>query len=203
MYFVFDENMNGPRTYILILSCCFANACGLFETRTPEKPTTGSSTFIPPTTPDVVLMNLRSAVSEMNTENYMRCLVDTMNSPQRFQFIPAAAAAGRYPTIFAGWSLQSERSYFSSLKAIATDRGTSSLQLAGSFSLIGADSAIYNGDYTLTIPHGLTGVTETVRGNVQFTLALNRSSFWNITAWTDTPVANEVSWSEWKGRFAN
>jgi hypothetical protein len=68
---------------------------------------------------------------------------------------------------------------------------------------VASDSAVYNGDYTLTIPHDVAGVAVTVRGNMQFTLSLNRNSFWDITRWVDSPIAGETSWSEWKGRFAN
>jgi hypothetical protein len=203
MYFVCEKKMKSPGPYPFLFLCLFVAACSLFETREPQKPTTGSSKFVPPTSPDLVLLNLQSAVSEMNTENYLRCLVDTLNSDRHFQFIPTTAAAGRYPTVFANWTLQSERSYFSSLKALTTGASQSSLLFSGSFTLIASDSALYNGDYTLTIPHGMTGIAETVHGNVQFTLSLNKNSFWNITSWSDTPVSSETSWSEWKGRFAN
>jgi hypothetical protein len=203
MYFVLEKTMKRVHYISVLFLCCLVSACNLFETRTPEKPTTGSSKFIPPTSPDIVLMNLQSAVSDLNTENYMRCLVDTLNASQRFQFVPTTVAAGRYPTVFAAWSLQSERSYFSSIRVLATGATQSGLLFNGSFTVIASDSAVYNGDYTLTIPHGVTGVSETVRGNVQFTLSLNRNSFWNISRWVDNPISGEASWSEWKGRFAN
>lgn len=177
--------------------------CDVFSTRDPKKPTTGSSTFIPPTSFDLVLTNLQNAITERNTENYLRCFVDTLSSNRSFQFIPTASAAGRYATVFSAWSLQSERSYFSSLAALTPTSAASSLFLSGGFSIVSSDSAVYNGDYQLTFPHGIAGVSESFRGNVQFVLATDRNSFWSIVRWIDNTTGSEVAWSELKGRFAN
>jgi len=174
----------------------------LFETREAQPPTVGSANFVPPTSPDLVIANLEHAVTEKNTENYIRCLVDTLNSTQRFQFIPTAGAAGRYASTFSSWSLQSERSYFSALKAFS-GTAPSSLQLDGSFSIITGDSAIYEGRYDIVFRHGLGGVDENAHGSVQFILHMDRSSIWSITRWIDIPATDRTSWSEWKGRFAN
>lgn len=188
---------------LLTASCILLSGCGLFETRDPEPPTSGSSTFVPPTSPDLVLENLQNAVAEQSTENFLRCLVDTLNSDQRYEFIPTAASAGRYASTFASWSLQSERAWFAAMKAFAEDDASSSLVLAGEFSVIAADSAIYEGSYDFTFRHGVSNLAETVRGSLQFIMHSNRNSIWSITRWTDFPITDETSWSEWKGRFAN
>ncbi len=186
-----------------VLTGCILQGCDLFDTRDPEPPASGSSKFVPPTSPDLVLSNLESAVGEKNTENYIRCLVDTLNSSQRFLFIPSAAAAGRYTATFSTWSLQAERSYFSALKTFTGASGASSLHLTGSFSILSTDSAVYEGRYDLLFRHGVSGVAENVSGTVQFVLHADRGSIWSISRWTDIPVADQTSWSEWKGRFAN
>lgn len=177
--------------------------CDLFGTRDPEPPSGGSATFVPPTSPDIVLSNLENAISEKNTENYVRCLVDTLSSGQRFVFFPTAAAAGRYATTFSNWSLQSERAWFAALKAVAPEDAPSYLNLNGGFAVIAADSAVYEGGYELVVRHGVSNVSETVRGTLQFVLHTDRNSIWSITRWTDIPLDDETSWSEWKGRFAN
>lgn len=189
-----------PVTLVCLL---LAGGCGLFETRDPEPPSSGSATFVPPTSPDIVLSNLENAVSEKNTENYIRCLVDTLNSGQRYVFFPSAAAAGRYASTFAAWSLQSERSWFAAIKAFAPKDAPASLNLTGSFSVIAADSAVYEGGYELVLRHGVANVSETVRGTLQFVLHTDRNSIWSVTRWTDIPIDGESSWSDWKGRFAN
>ena len=57
------------------LILCFVLVAGC-STRTPEAPDTGRSTYFPPTSPATVLSNLRYAVLEKNTENFMLCLSD-------------------------------------------------------------------------------------------------------------------------------
>lgn len=188
----------------LLLGLLLAAAgCDLFETREPEPPSSGSSTFVPPTSPDLVLDNLENAVAEKSTENYLRCLVDTLNSDQRYLFIPTAAAAGRYAATFSHWSLQSERAWFAAMKAFSENDAPSNLVLTGSFAVIAADSAIYEGSYLFTYRHGVGSVSETVKGTLQFVMHTDRNSIWSITRWTDIPFNEETSWSEWKGRFAN
>ncbi|MFA6232611.1 MAG: hypothetical protein WC824_00310 [Bacteroidota bacterium] len=179
------------------------SACGLFETRDPEPPTSGSSTFVPPTSPDIVLSNLENAIAEKNTENYVRCLIDTLNSNRQFSFVPTSSAAGRYAPTFADWSLQSERAWFAAMKAFAPKDAASYLNLQGRFSVIAADSAIYEGSYEVVFQHGVANVSETVRGNLQFVMQIDRNSVWSITRWIDISLNDETSWSEWKGRFAN
>jgi len=188
---------------LMLVLALAASGCDLFSTRDPEPPSSGSSTFIPPTSPDLVLSNLENAVAEKSAENYIRCLVDTLNSSQRYLFIPSASAAGRYAATFADWSLQSERAWFSAMKAFSEADAPSSLTLTGSFSVIAADSAIYEGEYDLAFRHGVSSVAETVRGSLQFVLHIDRNSIWSISRWTDIPRNDETSWSEWKGRFAN
>ncbi len=196
----------GRLSLLLLISVAITllgTSCGLFETRDPEPPTSGSSTFVPPTSPDIVLSNLENAFAEKNTENYVRCLVDTLNSERRLVFIPTSSAAGRYASTFADWTLQSERTWFAALKAFAPKDAPSYLNLNGSFSVIAADSAIYEGSYELVFRHAVANVSETVRGTLQFVMHIDRNSVWSITRWTDIPLADETSWSEWKGRFAN
>ncbi|MFZ1729517.1 MAG: hypothetical protein WBQ23_05955 [Bacteroidota bacterium] len=187
----------------LLCSGLFSGGCGLFETRDPEPPTSGSSIFVPPTSPEIVLSNLENAISEKNTENYIRCLVDTLNSERRFVFLPTASASGRYASAFSDWTLQSERAWFSAIKAFAPKDAPSYLNLQGQFAVIAADSAIYEGSYELVFQHGVANVSETVRGNLQFVLHIDRNSVWSISRWNDISLNDETSWSEWKGRFAN
>jgi hypothetical protein len=188
---------------LLAAAVLFCGGCGLFETRDPEPPTSGSSTFVPPTAPEIVLSNLENAVSEKNTENYVRCLVDTLNSERRLVFVPTSSAAGRYASAFSDWTLQSERTWFAALKAFAPKDAPSYLNLNGSFAVIAADSAIYEASYEMVFRHGVANVSETVRGTLQFVMHIDRNSVWSITRWTDIPRTDETSWSEWKGRFAN
>lgn len=179
------------------------SACELFETRDPEKPTQGGSTFLQPTTPDIVLTNLKNAISELSSENYLRCLVDTLTASRTFVFIPTASSTAQYPTVFQHWSLQSERSYFEKLKSVMQPGAVASLQLSGAFQFIASDSALYNANYQLTTRHAISGIPESMAGNVQFVLITDRNRAWSIVQWIDTGIGANAAWSDLKGRFAN
>ncbi len=195
------------RRYACIATGIFLAAmmagCGLFDTRDPESPNTGSATFTPPTSPDIVIENLRNAITERNESNYIRCMPDTLSTGRSFSFLPTASAAARYASVFTDWSLASEKAYFAALAALTPSSAVSSLTLNGRFTLLASDSAVYQGDYTLVFPHGIGGTAETVQGNLQFVLAPDRTSIWSIVRWIDSPEGNLPSWSELKGRFAN
>jgi hypothetical protein len=177
--------------------------CDLFSTRDPEPPTVRGSGIVPPTSPSIVLDNLKSAIASKNSSDYMRCLLDTLSSDRSYLFIPTAGATARYPSIFSYWGLQTESSYFANLAALTETEAPSSLVLNGGFDLFASDSAIYNAEYELTFRHGVSNVPEVVTGTLQFTLATDRSNFWSIIRWTDLPKGTEASWSDLKGRFAN
>ncbi|MDH7516067.1 MAG: hypothetical protein QHI48_09360 [Bacteroidota bacterium] len=187
---------------LLLVFLILGPGCDIFDTRNAEPPKSTASTFIPPTTPEFVLDNLRSAVAEKNEANYIRCLADTLNMDRRFEFVPTASAAARYSSVYASWSISSEKTYFSTLVALTPPTATSLLDLSGGFTLRTSDSAVYQGTYILTFPHGIGSAPETVQGNVQFTIASDRSSFWSIVRWIDSPSGTEPTWSDLKGRFA-
>lgn len=175
----------------------------MFETRAPEDPRQGGSTYQPPTSPDLVLTNLKNAIAERNTENYIRSLVDTLSSSRRFEFLPTSSASGRYPSIFANWSTASERTYFDNIRSVMQETATSSLILTGQLQVLGPDSAFYNADYQLTFPHELPSIPQSVRGNIQLSLATDRNKIWSIHRWIDTGFDSEPSWSDLKARFSN
>jgi hypothetical protein len=187
--------------FLLSAGLVFA-ACGLFDTRDAEAPKNVSSSFVPPTSPELVLANLQNSISERNENDYIRCLVDTVSTARVFEFVPTAAAAARYASVFRSWSLASEKAWFTAITALTPPAAASSLLLSGGFTLRAADSAVYQGDYQLTFAHGIGGAPETTRGNLQFVMAADRASFWSIVRWIDSPSGNDASWSEFKGRFA-
>ena len=79
----------------------------------------------------------------------------------------------------------------------------SSLVLTGSFQYLASDSAGYNANYQLTFQHGISGIPETVHGNLQFVLATDRNKIWSIIQWIDTNIGTDPTWSDLKGRFGN
>ncbi len=76
----------------LFVILLFLHGCGLFDSREVEPPTESRSTFIQPTSPDLVLTNLIFSISEKNLDNYMRCFVDSNFSNKRFRYFPDAVS---------------------------------------------------------------------------------------------------------------
>lgn len=177
--------------------------CGIFETRTPEPPSQTSSGFIPPTTANIVLDNLINSIQERNTDNYIRCFVDTAVSDKRFSFVPTQEAQSQYAAVFSSWALSSERAYFENLKSHTPASSTTLLALNnGKFESTQSDSAIYSASYLLIFQHNVSGIPQESRGNLQFYLAPDRRGFWVIYRWIDIKTGSDFSWSEMKGKFS-
>ncbi|MEZ4822388.1 MAG: hypothetical protein R2942_08175 [Ignavibacteria bacterium] len=79
-----------------------------------EPPTESRSTFIQPTSPDLVLTNLIFSISEKNLDNYMRCFCRFKFSNKRFRYFPDAVLSGILPVFSHGISAV-ERVYYSNL----------------------------------------------------------------------------------------
>lgn len=178
-------------------------SCGLFDTRDVEPPTQTRSTFIQPTSPDIVLTNLIYSIAEKDLDNYMRCFVDSVYSVRRFRFIPDALSQSSYP-VFLTWNLNSERIYFSNL--ISSTDPTSSSNLFPDNETINTaiDSAILDMDYILVFNHTSTNVAREVKGKLRFVMGSDSRSLWSIHTWYDfIDNNNDTTWSVLKANFYN
>jgi hypothetical protein len=193
-----------PITLVLIAALSLAPAaCGILETRTPQPPAQTSSTFVPATSPSIVLDNLINAVRERNTDNYIRCLVDSNFSDKRFSFVPTQVAQSTYAIKFISWSLSSERGYFENLKSQTPSTATALLFFSSQkFGSVQSDSALFTGAYDLVFQHDQSGVSQEAKGTLQFYLATDRNKLWSIYRWIDLQSGSDFSWSEMKGRFS-
>jgi hypothetical protein len=178
--------------------------CDIFSTRTPEKPSEASSSFVPPTTPSIVIDNLVSAIRERNTENYIRCFVDSSFSQNRFVFQATQSAQTASGSLFRDWNLSSERSYFENVRSKVPEGAESTLLLTdGKFETIQADSAVYTATYTLVVQHTVQNIPQQAQGTLLFVLTLDRNNSWSIYRWIDNKTGNDFSWSDFKARFSS
>jgi hypothetical protein len=189
--------------FLLTLGVSLAlSACGLLETRTPQPPAQTSSTFTPPTSPNIVIDNLTNAISERNTDNYIHCLVDSNFSDKKFQFVPTQEALSKYALQFSTWSVSSEREYFENLKSQTPSTATALLFFSSeNFESVQSDSALFTGAYDLTFQHTKSGVPQEAKGTLQFYMATDRNKLWMIYRWVDLKTGNDFTWSELKGVF--
>jgi hypothetical protein len=174
--------------------------CDIFQTRTPQPPTQTTSSFSPPVTPEIVLANLTSAISQDNIDNYIRSFPDSSAAPRGFQFTPSPEVAANYAGVFRAWSLTDERTYFLNL---GKPNGTPLLTLSNEQkSTIAPDSVVYTIDYTLYFPHGHSGVPELVGGKMQFGMRTDAQQLWAIYTWQDFKTTNDSTWSYLKAVFS-
>ncbi len=177
--------------------------CDIFSTRSPEKPSETGSSFVPPTTPSIVIDNLTNAVRDRNTEDYIRCFVDSNFSDQRFVFQPTQSAQTGSGALFRDWNLSSERAYFENFKSKVPTGSESALLLNGAvFQTVTADSAVYTAAYTLVVQHTVQTIPKQAQGTLLFVLALDRNNNWAIARWIDNTAGSDFSWSDFKARFS-
>lgn len=189
-----------PLSLPVILTLVIISSCGLFETRTPEMPNTSRSTYEPPTTPDAVLRNISSSIIEKNSNNYIKCL-----SATGFRYIPDSKSLSQYGTIFANWSLNSEKFYLDNLIANSDQNASSNLFLSNTVTTqLSSDSAVTTSDYIVVFQHNKVNIPKSAIGNFTLTMRTDENSLFYITKWEDFRKHDtDFTWSGLKANFSN
>jgi hypothetical protein len=186
-------------TILLLLAACE----NPFSARTPEPPQQNTSTFVPPTSPDIVFINLRIAIQEKNVENYIRCFVDTTRSNERFTFAPDQRAVTNHPGVFDFWQLEDERRYVTRLFQALPADSARALRLTEEERSEGAMQATFSHNYEISIRHTRRDedIPVVFRGLSNFMLQRNETGDWAIYRWEDFTNGVDPSWSELKALF--
>ncbi len=188
-----------PALYLALSSAC-ANP---FSTRTPEEPDANPSSFITPTTPDIVFVNLQLAIREGNVENYMRSFVDTTRSQNRFAFVPDRGVAANHPGVFSFWQLDDERRYVTKLFQATPGDSLRSLQFVEQSRTESVSTASFTQNYVLVFRHRrqADGLPVEYRGQAIFRLEKSQTGDWAIFHWEDFANERDPSWTELKALF--
>ena len=195
--------------FIAIFASTLLFSCTLFSTRDPEDPTSGRSTFIPPTSPTIVVANFKSAFAEKNTENFISCLSDTMRGGNKvYVFEPSAAVNAQYAGLFQSWNIGSERqSFLALLGKLPTDIPLALQFKNDKFDISNPDSAVFVADYVLTAAHSVQTIPTAVTGYMRLTISVQTGGLWSIIRWTDSspsqPDSINATWSLLKAKFSN
>ncbi|MCX7877812.1 MAG: hypothetical protein N2510_04125 [Ignavibacteria bacterium] len=173
--------------------------CGIFDTRDAEIPNMTRSTYVPPTTPDLVITNLEYSILEKNSDNYFKCLSDG------FKYIPDSKSQLLYGHIFVSWNSLSERRYIDNLINTTNTNSTSILFLDNRrLTLISPDSAIFQSDYTLVFQHRRNDVPKSSRGSLNLFLGADENRLFSINRWEDFRFNDtDFTWSEMRAKFSN
>ena len=183
--------------YLWITVVLFIAGCDIFQTRDPEKPVTGRSSYVLPSTPELVVQNITNSLKEKNLQDYMSCFVDSVYSQKNYRFIPSTEAAARYPVFF-NWTLKSESGYFNNVKSKLSTTDVISIVFNTGTVTRYADSAQYIGQYLLTIPQKNASLLR-YEGQLRFTMIPGNGYAWVISAWEDFKSGSGDSWSDLKG----
>lgn len=186
----------------IILTIIFSS-CDIFETRDPEKPNTPRTNWIPATTPALLLSNLKNAINDKSTENYLTCFVDSTLTGKTFTFIPTSESFTLFPALFSNWTIANEKSYFENIKSKLKENASFYLSYFNeNEGTITGDSLTYSSDYTIYLDHGIFDIPKEYQGHLQFTLIRNSRGEWAISFWKDSRLNEFATWSELKGRFS-
>ncbi len=179
-------------------------SCNIFETRATKPPNETRSHYFIPTTDSLVIENLKYAIEERNTDNYIKCFSDTSFSGMPFAFIPSQEALLLHPTIFSDWDITSEKYYFDKLRISTQENSVSTLILTQPQRSVSSDSVHFTSPYTLSFIHN-KNFSRVARGYLEMLLVLNRTKgIWSIQRWNDFKLQQDSSltWSDWKALFS-
>ncbi|MGV8018509.1 MAG: hypothetical protein AB2L26_10080 [Ignavibacteria bacterium] len=185
---------------ILIAITALLNSCAL---RDDESPTISRNTFVPPTSPDLVMVNLQFSVIEKDVNNYMSCFVDSNYSTRSYSYVPDVISQIQYP-IFQNWKLSNEKTYFTSLLSLMNESATSNVFFSNPILNTLSDTAVYDADYLLRADHQKTNVAKTLKGKIRLILSADSRNLWSIHKWIDFQSMNsDTTWSVLKANFSN
>ncbi|HLE56349.1 MAG TPA: hypothetical protein VJB15_04635 [Rhodothermia bacterium] len=174
--------------------------CDVFATRDPEPPQAGIGTWLQPDTPDRVVDNLRTAVTEMNSGNYLRSL------DADFAFEPSQAARAREAALWQGWGRADEETYFSRLVASSGFSSGHDLQLLDQTENVLSDEKyVFDANYILTVRHSRTAedIPTEFQGRLIWEIERSEEGLWYLHRWVDVDSESQTvaSWSELKASF--
>lgn len=176
------------------------SGCGLRDVEAPVDP---RSNFVPPTSPDIVITNIQSAIIERNINNYISCFADSNFSSRRFIYTADAASQSQYP-IFRFWSLNNERYYYTSLTSLTPTQSISNLLLSNITFSPSSDTAVFDADYVIRFEHTKQNVPRVFQGKFRFVMAADTRNLWSIHNWTDFKRTDaDTTWSVLKANFSN
>lgn len=173
-----------------------------FSTREPEAPVTSQSTWVQPTSPALVMVNLRTAIAERNSQNYLRCLADTNLAPVSFSYFPESAVGAANPGLFLDWGKESERNYLNQLLAFLPADSVCSLSMSLIRENTFQDSVVLVQEYVLTLAHRRQEeAPRRMHGQAEFRLVRSSEELWYIHRWADYATDDNPTWSALRAYF--
>lgn len=186
---------------VLLCAAAFGGAlqitgCDLFSTRPTEPPTGSGSPWIAPSTADQVFVNMKQAMAELNSQNYLRCFFSPDDGDLTYLFVPNPSSSG-WP-LTTPWGYAEESQTIQYLFSLLTP-GTAPFLAFGEeneFIYGNLDSVRLTQTYTLVAPTSDPTLPQEVSGRSDFYLAPTSTGYWAIYRWED--LEGSPSWTELK-----
>lgn len=192
------------RWLVIILLPLMLTSCDLFSTRNPEQPDTAGTGYIPPTSYDLVIENLKNSIKERNLNNYLLCLSDSsFTGISQFEYIADPQISSQFQGIFSEWNTNSEEKYFSSMVSSILEETKPILNFTDGKYQNFIDSIIFNGTYFLSINFSDEQSEKNYNGTTRIVLKRSSTGFWYITSWYDFQANdnNLFTWSYLKSKY--
>jgi hypothetical protein len=180
---------------LLVVSC----AKNPFSTRDSEPPTAQAGTFITPTTPQIVLENLRFCYSELVIGNFAQSL--DSDFVFKYDFLQGAQADS-------GWGFKQElnltEKMFNDFSATKSERSLRVTFIAQSEQpdIILDSTATLVRSYTVIVADSSGQVSSSYQGVARFEMIESAFNFWAIRSWSDLHL-NLIapSWADLKNAY--
>jgi hypothetical protein len=185
---------------LLFLFAFLFSSCDLFSTRSPENPEAPRTSYQTPTTPEILIQNLKDSFKDKVVENYIMCFVDSSFTSRKFRFYPSAGSSSKYPFLL-NWNLQGERQYFINLTNSIDNSSQILVDFTNEEKNFQGDSTSYSAGYFITVPTQDEQKPKYYQGNIHLTLIRDSRLQWVIADWQDIKNENYPSWSELKGGY--
>lgn len=189
---------------LIILLPLLINSCELFSTRTPEKPNNGGTGYIPPTSYDLVIENLKNSIKERNLNNYLLCFSDSsFTGISEFVYIADPQTMAQFQGLFSEWSIKSEEKYFTSMVASILDATNPNVNFTDVEYQNFNDSIVFTGNYFLNIEFTNDFSDRNYSGSTRIVMKSSSTGFWYITSWYDFQSEDKTlySWSYLKSKY--
>ena len=134
----------------------------------------------------------------MNSQNYLRSL-----GPE-FTFEPAVSSMAREPSLWTGWAIPEERTYFEGLAASSEFLAGHGLQLVDVVeNVVNDEQYVVDANYILTVNHSRAAddIPTVFQGHLVWAIQRSTEGLWYLQSWTDQEIQNQPSWSELKSTF--
>lgn len=192
------------RWILIILIPIVLTSCELFTTRNPEKPDNVGTGYLPPTSYDLVIENLKNSIRERNLNNYLLCFSDSsFTGISQYKFIADPQIMAQFQSIFSDWNIDTEGKYFTSMVTNILEKTKPSINFTDVEYQNFNDSIVFTGTYYLNIQFSDDMENRNYSGDSRIVLKNSSTGFWYITSWYDFQSENKelLSWSYLKSKF--